>query len=147
MGNFRRGQTEVMGLMVIVMILIFGGMIYISLISNLGSDTKTSLRTNVIAENALKSVMRIRMEDYGDKSVEELVVECYSESSACNQLEYAVSDAFAAVLRPETNFTFAAKDIEGDNTFVAWGLCDLPIVSRYLFVKEGNSYEIKLELC
>ena len=147
MASFRRGQTEIMGLMVIVMILIFGGMIYISLINNPGSDAKTSLRTNVIAENALKSIMRVRMENYGDKSVEELVVDCHSNSLVCNQLEYAVSDAFGIVLRPGTNFTFAATYIDDDNTFVAWGLCDIPIVSRYIFVKDGNSYEIKLELC
>ena len=52
----RKGQSEVIGLMVIVLILIFMGVLYLGFANLAGNDTLASQRVGIETENALNAV-------------------------------------------------------------------------------------------
>ncbi len=137
-----KGQSEVIGLMVIVVILILMGMFYLGF-SNI-ADSKSSVgeRRGLEAENALKAVMKLDLEDYG-ANVEDLVVNC--GNGDCSGLESALIDVYSVVLRPGESYKFSAY-IDGVKIY-EFGECNLGLVSSYPFPKNGLFYEVKFKLC
>ncbi|MBT3262496.1 hypothetical protein HN363_03050 [Candidatus Woesearchaeota archaeon] len=136
-----KGQSEIVGLMVIVVILILMGMFYLGF-SNI-ADSKSSVgeRRGLEAENALKSVMQLDLEGLGN--IEGLVVECGNGN--CSGLESALIEVYSVVLRPGESYKFSAY-IDGVKIY-EYGTCNLGLVSSYPFPKNGLFYEVKFKLC
>ena len=136
-----KGQSEIVGLMVIVVILILMGMFYLGF-SNI-ADSKSSVgeRRGLEAENALKSVMKLDLEGLGN--IEGLVVECGNGN--CSGLESALIEVYSVVLRPGESYKFSAY-IDGVE-ICEYGACNLGLVSSYPFPKNGLFYEVKFKLC
>lgn len=140
----RKGQSEVIGLMVIVLILIFMGVLYLGFANLAGNDTLASQRVGIETENALNAVLRVNLESYGDKTVQDLIVEC-GNGFGCNELESALNEVYGEVLKPGTQFSYWAY-LE-DEEIYATSACQIGIVSSYVFVRDGFFYEAKLRLC
>ena len=139
-----RGQSEVVGLLVIVIMLIFMGLVYLGFSNIADSSSLATERSSIEVENALKAVLRVNLPDYGDKTMEDLIVEC-GEGYGCNDLDAAAGAVFSSILKTGTNFEFSSY-MEEDEIH-ATGLCDLGLASKYLFIKGGVVYEAKLKLC
>lgn len=140
----RKGQSEVIGLMVIVLILIFMGVLYLGFANLAGNDTLASQRVGIETENALNAVLRVNLENYGDKTIQDLIVEC-GNGFGCNELESALNEVYSEVLKPGTKFGYWAY-LE-DEEIYATSVCQIGIVSSYVFVRDGIFYEAKLRLC
>lgn len=140
----KKGQSEVIGLLVIVVILIFMGVVYLGFVNLAGSGSLSSQRAGMETENALNALVRVNLDDYGGKTVQDLVVEC-AAGRGCNSLELALNDIYGAVLRPGTDFSFWVE-MEGKEIY-ATGVCQIGIVSSYVFVRDGTYYDLKLKLC
>jgi hypothetical protein len=138
----RKGQSEVIGLLVIVIILIFLGLIYVGFLNIADSGTDSD-RSSIEVENALKSLMSVEFEEYGGRTMEELIVDC--GIGDCGALEGAVSDAYGVILRPGTNYEFYAK--RDSSEIYATGSCDIGLVSSYIFVRNAVTYEANLKTC
>ncbi|MDP3917031.1 MAG: hypothetical protein Q8Q42_01970 [Nanoarchaeota archaeon] len=137
-----RAQSEVIGLLVIVVILIFMGLFYLGF-SNI-SDTGSYVdeRTSIEAENVLKASMKVNIGDT-DKTLEDLIIEC--GSSACSNLDMAVEDLYSLILRPGENYSLSVE-LEG-NVIYSKGICDLGMVSNYFFLRGVSTYKVSLKLC
>lgn len=140
----RRGQSEVVGLLVIVVILIFMGVIYLGFANMAGSGSLASQRVGIETENALNSLVKVNLEGYDDKTVQDLVVEC-ANRLGCDSLESALSEVYGAILRPGTSFSFWAN-VEEEEIY-ATGVCQIGVISSYVFVRDGTYYELRLRLC
>tara|TARA_Y100000310_G_scaffold340265_1_gene435405 strand:- start:2639 stop:3121 length:483 start_codon:yes stop_codon:yes gene_type:complete len=141
----RKGQTEVMGLLVIVILLVFLGLIYLGFVMSKGPGELSTIRTNIEAENSLKAVMNVNLDDIDDKSVVDMVVDCGYDAQKCNLLENALKDVFGVILKPEEDFSYSVAMDEDE--ILAFGNCELGIVSRYAFIKDGIYYESSLKIC
>ena len=140
----RRGQSDVIGLLVIVIILIFMGVIYLGFANLAGSGSLSSQRAGMETENALNAILRVNLENYGGKTVQDLVIECGTQIG-CDSLESALNEVYGAILRPGTRFSFWAEREEEE--IYATGICQIGVVSSYVFVKDGSYYEVRLRLC
>jgi len=145
----KKGQTELIGLMVIVLLLIFLGMVYIGFVSFKESSVLPTIRANIEAENALKSVMKVKIQDDvfygGNMTIEELMVACSDDTSMCVVLEDALEEVYNVVLKPTEDFSFSFYT--GDEKVYEFGVCGLGVVASYSFIKDYVFYEAKLKLC
>ena len=140
----KRAQSEVVGLLVIVVILIFMGVIYLGFANLAGNGSLSSQRAGMETENALNALVRVNLEEYDGKTVQDLVVEGANRID-CDTLGYALNEVYGAILRPGTDFSFWAKMEEEEIYSV--GVCSIGVVSSYVFVRDGNYYELRLRLC
>ncbi len=140
-----RGQSEVIGLLVIVIILVFLGLIYLGFSNIAQSVSYGDERTSIEAENALKALMKVNIEGYDGKTLEDMVVDCGNDFNKCEMLEMALKKAYNVILRPGTEFSFFVQRDEEE--VFAIGSCDLGLFSSYTIVENGVVYEAKLKLC
>ncbi len=140
----KRGQSEVIGLLVIVIILIFMGVIYLGFVNLAGSGSLSSQRAGIETENALNALVRVNLEAHEGKTVQDLVVEC-AGGKGCDSLESALNEVYGVILRPGTGFSFWAER-EGEEIYSV-GVCQIGVISSYVFVRAGTYYELKLKLC
>ena len=140
-----KGQSEVIGLLVIVMILVFLGVIYLGFSNFAQSSSYGSERESIEAENALKALMKVDLPEYTNRTLEGLIVDCANAINQCEGLEVALTKAYRVILRPETAFSFFVSK-EREEVY-SLGNCDLGLFSSYVFVHNGVSYEAKLKLC
>ena len=140
-----RGQSEVIGLLVIVIILVFLGLIYLGFSNIAQSVSYGDERTSIEAENALKALMKVNIEGYDEKTLEDMIVDCGNDVNKCEILEMALEMAYSVILKPGTEFSFFVQR-EGEEVY-AIGNCDLGLFSSYTIVENGVVYEAKLKLC
>ena len=139
-----RGQSEVVGLLVIVTMLIFMGLVYLGFSNIADTGSQASERSSIEVENALKAVLRVNLPNFEGKTVEDLIVEC-GEGYGCDNLGDTVEAIFPSILKPETSFEFSSYREEEE--IYAFGSCDLGLASSYMFIKGGVVYDAKLKLC
>ena len=141
----KRAQTEVIGLLVIVILLVFFGLIYLGFASMKDSNGLESLRTNIEGENALNALMKVKMGDYEGMTVEEMIIKCSVDSEGCRMLEEGIARAYEVILRPGVEYGF--KAFREDEEIHGFGNCEVGIVSSYIFIEDGVAYEAALKLC
>jgi hypothetical protein len=100
---------------------------------------------NIESENALKALMKVRMEGYEGMTIEEMIVDCSINSMSCRMLEEAITGAYGIILKHGTEFGF--KAYKEDEEIHAFGSCAIGIVSSYIFIENSIAYEATLKLC
>jgi hypothetical protein len=145
LGIRKKAQSEVIGLLVIVIILIFMVLVYLGFSDMIETGGFGEERESIEAENALKALMNVEFEDYDDKTLEDLIVECNLDFNSCESLGSAVKGAYEVILRPGVEFSFFVN-VDGEEIY-SFGSCDLGLFSSYVFVRNGISYEARLKLC
>jgi hypothetical protein len=138
-----KGQSEVVGLLVIVIILVFMGLIYLGFSNIADSGSLASERSSIEVENALNAVLRTNLPDFEDRTMEDLIVECGGGN--CDELDTVVGDVFSSILKHGANFEFSSYREEVE--IYATGSCEFGLASNYMFIKGGVVYEAKLKLC
>ncbi len=138
-----RAQAEVLGLLVIVIILIFIGVIYLRFTLATEAAPYSSVRTSIEASNLLFALMDVNI---GAFSIREDISSCTETPSTCITLQNNIEDIFYSVLQEEENYRL--KIITEDETVIIdMGDCTRGIVSTYPFTQEGVFYEAALTLC
>ncbi len=138
----RNGQSEVMGLLMIVILFLVIGMIYLRFrIADTGSDYG-DVRNSIEANNLLKAVMKLKI---GQVDVNEMIWNCYEEANACSALERELERAFKSSLSERLDFGYILKANEAE--ILRFGECSFGMVGSFIAVKEGVVFDSRLTLC
>jgi hypothetical protein len=129
----RRGQMEIMGLVVIVVLFVFGGLIYLTFASKPPDNSMAETRESGDVANLLNSLMKLTPCDSTTDSLDEIIKNCYISSGASDYCEnpsckdYIGSTVLNATkaYRQGTNYTFIIKDYTSV-PFISQGSCSLP---------------------
>ncbi len=105
----KRGQAEIIGLVIVVLLLVFALIFFVKIKSD-SSDTETSLIRNTVRVNsALNSVMKVYIKD---KQMSDLIAECYAQSNgACGEVSDYLSQNLMHVF--DSEYYFALQDFGG----------------------------------
>ncbi len=139
-----KAQTEIVGLLVIVILLIFLALIYIGFTAIKQDSLLPSLRTNIEVDNTLKALMKVPVGQNAE-SVEELLISCSLGLEGCVGLEDGVKEVLGVILKPNQAFSFVG--VADDEEIVSFGVCEYGIVASYSFIKNSVFYESKLKIC
>ena len=136
-----KGQTEIVGLVVIVMLLLFTGLLYLKF-SATDSDNLDEIRTNVKAANLLSSITKLTIKG---KSFGDHLIDC-KLSGRCSDLREEIPKIIAASgLQKNQAYMFTVSS--GDANLIEIGNCSTGIASNMPIAREGVSFEITLKIC
>lgn len=138
-----KGQSEMMGLMIIVILIIFIGLVFLRF-SFSERNSLPELRENIQASNLLSSIIKY---DTQEGSIKDLIVRCV-RNKECGTLEGEVKEIMKNSLDTRTKYEFSviAKD-EGDKEALRMGSCNQGIASNTQVSQEGLYIEVRLKLC
>lgn len=139
----KRGQTEVVGLLVIVILLVFIGLIYLRFALQKHDSSQGIVREGIKGSSLLSAVLNL---DIGDGSLKKRISDCSSLQDTCEDLKRDFHDIFSSVLQPGEQYSLNLLS-EDETTFFSDGTCDRGIVTTYRFVEEGELFEARLTLC
>ncbi len=141
MRAMRKGQTEVAGLLVIVILLIVIGMIYLRF-RLAAQEDYSDIRASVEAGNLLKAVMRYNV---GDVVIVDLLQECFEDNDRCRMFERELQQALEASLQPQLTYQYTL--VANNRELARIGACSKGMVGSFITIKEGIILESKLVLC
>ncbi len=128
-----RGQMEIMGLVVIVILFIVGGMIYLFFLSGPADTSLPEVRQSVEVSNLLNAIMRMTpCEDNPEDSFDDLIHNCFiaggneviCESQCKDFIKEAAINASKAY-NPSGQYKFTIKEPGAATPFVEAGSCNL----------------------
>jgi len=142
----KKAQIEILGLAVLVIVLAF--ILIIALTFNLDNDGENDIRTGLIANNLLNSLIK----QEGKVNFKNLVFECYNNikngqnmENGCNSLNKEVSKAIPLIIgnkRYELIFESEGRE------FYRSGSCKRGIEStKYRFKSDGEAFISSIKLC
>ena len=140
--GYRKGQSEAVGLLVIVILMIFIGFIYLRFSLRGGGNDYQSVRQSIEARGLLHALLQL---ETNGMNFQDEVAACYYDSTQCLSLEQKIQDIFQAILQGDYNYHLILTG--EDRALVDKGNCQQGIVSRVPFTFEGVFYEGTLVLC
>lgn len=135
-----KGQTEIIGLVVVVILLILGGLIYLRLQTNPPQDY-SELRTNVRATHILQALTLITIEG---KQLKDHLVDCHQEKR-CDVLKKEIPAILQAALPQNQAYQFVA--LQGEKELLRLGTCSTGIASSFPLTRQGLVFDLQLKLC
>lgn len=136
-----KAQTEIIGLVFIVVLLLFSGIIYLSLSSN-KQDNLSDLRTNVRTSNLLSSMVKLTV---NGKNFQDHLVDCKTENK-CDDLETEIPKIIAAS-GLQKNQKYELKITSDNQNIVNLGGCDTGITSSFPVIRQGINFDVSLKVC
>lgn len=143
--RYKIGQTEIIGLLVIVLILLFLAVIYIRFSISKPKSMLPEIRKNIEISNLIGATVKYRA---GGTIFIESVEDCYEQgagSGGCAAVIGFLERVFGAVLRPGQGYKFIIR--AENREILALGGCDRGIIGNYVFTKNNVFYEASLRLC
>ncbi len=138
----KRGQSEIVGLLMIVILLVVIGLIYLRFSLSKQPSGYSDVRSSIEANNLLKAVMKLTV---NETSVPDLVEECYQTPSSCVHLGNELALAIASNIKPQEDFKLVIK--ADDKEILRQGTCEVGMAGSYITVREGVIFESKLFIC
>ncbi|MBT4334750.1 hypothetical protein HOD61_02945 [archaeon] len=136
----KKGQIEMIGLVVIVFLVILIGMFALRL-SSFDSDNDVDIYYSVKVDNLVNAIYQ---SDIGSESFQSLAIGCCDgNSGSCNKVELFVRGVLDSVIEEKVNFML--KDSTGINCAFVDGECSEGIGSSSIFLPGGH--EIRAILC
>jgi len=145
----KKGQTEMLGFVVIVILIVIGALLYVRfgvLGGDEGRKTKEDTITSIQGYNLMNAVMNVKICE--DVSVREGLVKCRSNEQLCGM------DACAYLDEEIDNLVSVAthKDYSFMVNSSGWsynlGECDYGVASYpYIYNLKGDSYRAVFKLC
>ena len=139
----KRGQTEVLGLLAIVILLIFIGMIYLRFALQPEDNSQSIVRENIGGSHLLSALLHF---DVGEGSMKKRFLDCFYDTGSCNDLKIDLEFILGSVLKPGENYLLTVLS-EDETIFFSLGICERGIVTTYHFIEEGALFEARMTLC
>lgn len=137
-----KGQTETVGLIVIVLLLLIVGVIFIRFSLLEKPEVYSDLRTNIQASNLLNAIMKA---DSERGKLKEVMAGCRENKEDCSYFENEIKKIVKNLFDAGTNFDFAGYG-DGKEIIKIEG-CKAGIYSSYPYTKDNVFYEAKLRIC
>lgn len=139
----KKGQTEMIGLLVIVVLILVIGVVFLRFSVGKPSDLKADLRTNIQTTNLLRAVMKANIDD---RSVADAILECSANSAQCDEVKAGIKEILDISIGKGREYSFTAT-IE-DREIMSIGTCqDVGIVASYQASRKGTLIDSKLKVC
>lgn len=138
----RRGQAEIMGLLVIVLLLLTAGLLVLRFSVKPSSTPLADTRSSLESTRLLQALLLTTLQD---KPFQEHAVACSLTSSACSVLRQEIEDIFSILLKQGQKYSFFLT--YQDQNIITMDQCPVGVLSSYPFTREGGFYEAKLRLC
>ncbi len=138
----KRGQVEIMGLLIIVVLLLFAGMIFLRFYLMKPASSLPDLRKNIQVTDMLTAVMH---STYQERRMSEALIICQEEGT-CAAVQQELTQIFRTIVQQGQKYGFLVKKNEEPLFMVADG-CDIGIVSSYPMTKGEDTYEARLIFC
>ena len=137
-----RGQAEVVGLLVIVLLLLFIGVIFLRFYLLDSGASLSSTRQHLDAQHLLQGIIHL---DYSGKPFAVVVADCHLDPSFCFAFTNILTDIFTTVLRHGTTYQFMV--IAEEDVVLRIGTCERGIVSTSTVSVADTFYDLRLRLC
>ena len=135
-----KGQLEIVGVLIIVILLLFLGIIFIVFKANKQESLYSDIRTNTKAANIVNALIKV---DYNGKKMSYGLLDC-SKTGDCNGVKSRIENIM--MLLKENNYNFRLKN--QDSEVLNIGKCEgNKITYNYPLTLEGNQLNINLGLC
>ncbi len=135
-----KGQTEIIGLVVIVFLLIFGGIIYLKLSSTPPQDYN-ELRNNIKGANLLQALVPLTI---NGTSFKEHLVQC-KQTHQCRLLQQELPKIFATTLPKNQNSQFIITNDQ--TTILNLGSCTTGIANNLPVTTHSMIFDLQLKVC
>jgi hypothetical protein len=148
----RKGQTEIIGLAIVVILLIFALIFFVQVRSNDENETRL-IQYNLRANSALNALMKVHVEE---EQMKDLVEKCFKdpvEGSNCNIVEQRVNYFLNQInndgergMFPKGDYYLALYEWRNDIPKISFGVeCERGISASPFVVR--NSGSVKFEVC
>jgi|SRR3989344_7516994 len=106
----KRGQAEIIGLVVVVLLLVFA-LIFFVKTKSVDEDTETKLiRTTIRANSALNAIMKVHIQN---KQMKDLISDCYEQSiNVCENIRDYLNVNLDKIF--DSGYYFALQDFGGN---------------------------------
>ncbi|HLD12402.1 MAG TPA: hypothetical protein VJB87_02290 [Candidatus Nanoarchaeia archaeon] len=135
-----KGQTEIIGLVIIILLLIFGGIIYLKL-SDTDNNQNEELRTNTRNNNILTAISQLTIQ--GEPFKEQLT-HC-KEEEQCQALHQELPKIMNIVI--PKNKAYQLTIISEEQQLIKLGNCTYGIASSNSIINHGTAYTLNLKTC
>jgi len=133
-----KGQTEMVGLLIIVVLIVFIGLFAVVLMSKNTNEDDVTARRSVVADNLMNAITKVRIDD---KSIEQSVAECCDGNcETIGKIDRVISEIVEE--------DYKVMIFQNENECRSSGNCDFGISSsEYPLRYYGNRYKISIILC
>ncbi|MDP1694233.1 MAG: hypothetical protein Q8L34_01715 [Candidatus Woesearchaeota archaeon] len=138
----KRGQMEMVGLLVIVILLLVLGVLFLKFSVTPKSTTLADSRSSLESTRLLQALVLTTIQG---KSFQEYAVACSEDSAACTVLRQEIENIFTILLKKGQKYSFYL--LYNDQNILRLEQCTLGVVSSYPFTAIGGFYEVQLRLC
>ena len=145
----KKGQMEMIGLVIVVVLIIIGGMFYITF--SLRGKDKTQEQDqhlqSIQANNLVNAIVKIKICE--NKSVGEAIVLCDTNKQICgeNACDF-VKNEIERIIQSFSNENYFFFVKRGENEVFSFGNCDYGVSSvPYRLDVDSTSYDVVLRLC
>ena len=136
-----KGQAEIVGLAVIVIMLLVIGVIYVRFALIKERSQYGEIRTNIEVNNMLRALVKLKI---ANLTMSDALYDCYRQIG-CDNLRDNIEDALSAVLKPDEDYKFIL--LADENTIISFGKCNKGLLRSFPFVKHEAYLETRLTLC
>src|SRR3989344_2389321 len=139
-----KGQAEIVGLVVVVLLLIFALIFFIKVRSGDDDNETQLIRANFKVNSALNALMKISV---GDKQMKDLIDDCVLGTNACegdlrNKLEHYLEDSENGLFK-DKKYQFIISREQDDLISLGSG-CKENITASPFFVRNTGRVELKI---
>jgi len=149
--KMKKGQAEMLGLVVIVLILIFLLFFYVRFNRQI-DESAITMRSNTRVNNMLNALMLVHVDDK-EQMKDVLIEDCKFNDPAnpnvCSDTIDLIKDLIGAMKEDRENYELKFENFNGINEDMIYGnRCEEGIAATPArFKKDGRTYTIKLKLC
>lgn len=137
-----KGQTETMGLMIIVVLLLFLGIIFLSFALREKPDLTPEVRESVQTTSLLNALIQTTVDE---KQLKEHFADCLSSKESCARLANKTSEILDLVVQPGQNYNFTLST--EDKSLFSVGKCSKGAISTTIVRRGSADFLVQLRLC
>ena len=137
----KKGQSEIIGLAIVVILLIMALIFYASFKNTNQSDTQL-LRNSIRANNVLNAVLLVNVPSMANKQMKDLLNDCI-KSGNCDTEKNELEAIFAKMLN-NPNYEFKAFEGDTEKFSISSGVCVNSVSASPARFPDNYRYEFKI---
>ena len=140
----KRGQAEIIGLVVVVLLLVFALIFFIKVKTSGDENESQLIRSNLRANSALNALMKVHIENDDEKrQMKDLIEECILNSDECNNAKIKLEDHLDSVFSDEKEYHLVVSEGGTDLFSIGKGRKSSISASPFI-VRNGGKVELKV---